>query len=111
MQVKSIVPVHDHKEVAEAMRGIFEQYDMCKCLPDNPEYKAYVEVIESAVDSLSEPEKNLIRERYMVDFYRTDLRVYMVYLDPPISKDTYTKIRKRAFHKMFLSLRDQGIIV
>ncbi|MGF6358054.1 putative RNA binding protein with dsRBD fold (UPF0201 family) [Paenibacillus sp. 4624] len=111
MKVKSVIPTVDHKKVAKVMRGVFEQYDMCKCLTDNPEYKAFKEAIDEAVKSLNEVESHLISERYLIDFYRTDLRVYTVYMEPPISKDTYTKVRKRAFHKMFLSLRDQGIIV
>jgi hypothetical protein len=36
--------------------------------------------------------------------------VYNHILEPPVSKDTYTKIRTRAFYKLALALADRGLL-
>lgn len=72
--------------------------------------KRYCEMIESIVDRLSEREQLLVRERYMKQDDVFDYKVYNHILEPPVSKDTYTKIRTRAFYKMALALADRGLL-
>lgn len=110
MKVKTVVPEMDPKRIFEVMKRVFEQYDICKVTLGNPERKAYAEAVESAVDLLNDKERNLITVRYLIDFQRSDLNVYTFQLDPPISKDTFVKIRNRAFQKLFLTLIDKGIV-
>lgn len=52
----------------------------------------------------------LIRERYMKHDDVFDYKVYNHILEPPVSKDTYTKIRTRAFYKLALALADRGLL-
>lgn len=68
--------------------------------------KSYCERIEKAVRRLPRMERFLIEERYMSDDaeYITDYNVYDFKFKPPISKDTYTKIRWRAFYKLAFGL-------
>ncbi|CRF29094.1 Uncharacterised protein [Mycobacterium tuberculosis] len=51
-------------------------------------------------------ERFLIEERYMCSDadYLTDYNVYQHKFQPPISENTYAKIRWRAFYKLALSL-------
>ena len=70
--------------------------------------KQYCEIIESIVERLGEREQTLIRERYMKQDDVFDYKVYNHILEPPVSKDTYTKIRTRAFYKLALALADRG---
>ncbi len=72
--------------------------------------KAYCEMIESIVDRLSERERTVIRERYMKQDEVFDYKIYNYVLDPPVSKDTYTKIRTKAFYKMALAFADRGLL-
>lgn len=72
--------------------------------------KDYCEMIESIVGRLSEREQLLIRERYMKQDDVFDYKVYNHILEPPVSKDTYTKIRTKAFYKMALVFADRGLI-
>ncbi|MEF3312559.1 transcriptional regulator [Paenibacillus sp. GYB004] len=70
--------------------------------------RMYCERIERAVSRLHPKERLLITERYMKeDFngeYVKDYQVYNFKFNPPISKDTYTKIRWKAFYKLALIL-------
>lgn len=74
--------------------------------------RAYCERIERAVKRLPRMERFLIEERYMADDseYITDLQVYNFRFQPPVSKDTYAKIRWKAFYKLALSLNVQVIM-
>ncbi|WP_106766833.1 ArpU family phage packaging/lysis transcriptional regulator [Paenibacillus faecalis] len=72
--------------------------------------KRYCEMIESVVERLGEREQVLIRERYMKHDDIYDYKVYNHILEPPVSKDTYTKIRTRAFYKMALAFADRGLL-
>jgi len=110
MKVKTVVPKLNKKEVARAMHKVFEQYDFCKRTPGDSEREEYARKVEAAVNALGGDEKNLVTQRYMIDFYRMDYQVYNFHFNPPISKDTYTKIRDRAFLKLFVVLSEQGLI-
>ncbi|GAB6927057.1 ArpU family transcriptional regulator [Paenibacillus sp. JCM 10914] len=70
----------------------------------------YCQTIEMMVDRLSEREQLLIRERYMKQDDVYDYKVYNHILDPPVSKDTYTRIRARAFYKLALAFADRGLL-
>lgn len=72
--------------------------------------KRYCETVESIVERLSEREQLLVRERYMKQDDVYDYKVYNHILEPPVSKDTYTKIRARAFYKMALAFADRGLL-
>ncbi|ANY74509.1 ArpU family phage packaging/lysis transcriptional regulator [Paenibacillus ihbetae] len=72
--------------------------------------KHYCETIESIVERLGAREQLLIRERYMKQDDVYDYKVYNHIFDPPVSKDTYVKIRTRAFYKMALVLADLGML-
>lgn len=72
--------------------------------------KQYCEMIESIVERLGDREQTLIRERYMKQDDVFDYKVYNHILEPPVSKDTYTKIRTRAFYKLALALADRGLL-
>lgn len=73
--------------------------------------KAYCERVERAVRRLPRMERFLIEERYMSDDaeYIRDHNVYCFKFQPPISKDTYAKIRWKAFYKLALSLNIQVV--
>ncbi|WP_369994053.1 ArpU family phage packaging/lysis transcriptional regulator [Paenibacillus sp. RC84] len=76
---------------------------------DEPERRRkYCERLERAVRRLHPKERLLIEERYMKeDFegdYIKDYQVYSFKFNPPISKETYTKIRWKAFYKLSLIL-------
>jgi ArpU family phage transcriptional regulator len=72
--------------------------------------KQYCEMVESIVERLGDREQTLIRERYMKQDDVFDYKVYNHILEPPVSKDTYTKIRTRAFYKLALALADRGLL-
>ncbi|MCJ8014373.1 transcriptional regulator [Paenibacillus sp. KQZ6P-2] len=72
--------------------------------------RAYCEMIESIVERLGEREQLIIRERYMKQDDVFDYKIYNYILDPPVSKDTYTKIRTKAFYKMALAFADRGLL-
>lgn len=72
--------------------------------------QAYCETMDHIVSRLSEKERVLVTERYMKDDDVFDYKIYNHVFDPPVSKDTYTKIRTRAFYKMALALSDRGLI-
>ncbi|WP_218832042.1 hypothetical protein [Paenibacillus campinasensis] len=110
MIVKSVTPQFDKNQLLNAMKSLFEQYDICKRTPGNPDRDEYASAVESAVERLSDKEKELITQRYMIDYYRKDYQVYSFILDPPISKETYMKIRHRAFSKLFIMLSEKGIV-
>ncbi|MEK3733659.1 MULTISPECIES: ArpU family phage packaging/lysis transcriptional regulator [Paenibacillus] len=70
----------------------------------------YCEMIESIVERLGEREQLLIRERYMKQDDVFDYKVYNYIFDPPVSKDTYVKIRSKAFYKLALVLAELGLL-
>lgn len=72
--------------------------------------KQYCDLVDSIVERLDERERLLIRERYMKSDEVFDYKVYNHIFDPPVSKDTYVKIRSRAFYKLALALADLGVI-
>lgn len=69
---------------------------------------AYCDTVDSIVSRLNEREQLLIRERYLKQDDVFDYKIYNHVFDPPVSKDTYMKIRARAFYKIALALADQG---
>ncbi|MDO3408539.1 ArpU family phage packaging/lysis transcriptional regulator [Saccharibacillus sp. CPCC 101409] len=71
---------------------------------------AYCERIERIVERLNERERLLVRERYMKQDDVFDYKVYNQVFDPPVSKDTYVKVRSGAFYKMALSLSAMGML-
>ncbi|NGZ74854.1 transcriptional regulator [Saccharibacillus sp. VR-M41] len=71
---------------------------------------AYCERIERIVDRLNDRERLLMRERYMKQDDVFDYKVYNHVFDPPISKDTYVKVRTGAFYKMALTLSAAGLL-
>lgn len=72
--------------------------------------QAYCDTIDHIVSRLSEKERVLVNERYMKDDDVFDYKIYNHVFDPPVSKDTYTKIRTRAFYKLALALSDRGLM-
>ncbi|WP_322923201.1 ArpU family phage packaging/lysis transcriptional regulator [Paenibacillus campi] len=72
--------------------------------------RAYCERIEAIVARLGEREQLLIRERYLKQDDVFDYKVYNYLFDPPISKDTYVKIRSKAFYKLALAFADNSMI-
>lgn len=72
--------------------------------------RAYCAAMDSIVDRLDIREQKLVRERYMCRDEVYDYTVYNHVFDPPVSKDTYVKIRSKAFYKMALALSDLGML-
>ncbi|WP_150273186.1 ArpU family phage packaging/lysis transcriptional regulator [Paenibacillus tepidiphilus] len=72
--------------------------------------RGYCEAIDSVVDRLDKREQQLVRERYMRRDEMYDYTIYNHVFDPPVSKDTYVKIRSKAFYKMALALTDLGLM-
>ncbi|UQZ37451.1 transcriptional regulator [Paenibacillus sp. PK3_47] len=72
--------------------------------------RAYCAALDSVVDRLDTREQQLVRERYMRRDEIYDYTVYNHVFDPPVSKDTYVKIRSKAFYKMALALSDLGML-
>ena len=68
--------------------------------------KNFCERTERAVKFLPPMERFLIQERYMSDEadYITDFNVYCHKFQPPISANTYDKIRWKAFYRLALNL-------
>lgn len=71
---------------------------------------AYCNMIDTLVARLSDREQLLIQERYLKQDDVFDYKIYNHVFDPPVSKDTYSKIRTRAFYKLALALADRGMI-
>lgn len=72
--------------------------------------RAYCEMIDSVVERLTQREQQLVRERYMRREESYDYTIYNHVFDPPVSKDTYVKIRSKAFYKMALALADLQLL-
>ncbi|GGG06817.1 ArpU family transcriptional regulator [Paenibacillus albidus] len=72
--------------------------------------RAYCAAIDSVVERLDSREQQLVRERYMKRDELYDYTIYNHVFDPPVSKDTYVKIRSKAFYKMALALTDLGML-
>lgn len=66
--------------------------------------KAFCEQVEQAVSQLPEKERFLITERYMHLDIPYDFVVYEMKFDPPITWNTYDKIKIRAFSLLALML-------
>lgn len=77
-----------------------------KIIDKKEEAKRYVEVVEQAVESLPEIEKELIKQRYMSrnHDYITDYTVYEIKMF--ISAPYYYKVRERAFSNLSVMLQD-----
>ncbi|MCL6606189.1 MAG: transcriptional regulator [Paenibacillus sp.] len=71
---------------------------------------AYCSCINSVVERLDPREQQLIRERYLRRDEMYDYTIYNHVFDPPVSKDTYVKIRSRAFYKMALAFMDLNLL-
>ncbi|MNV78635.1 hypothetical protein D3C71_1721380 [compost metagenome] len=71
---------------------------------------AYCSAIDSVVERLDSREQQLLRERYMRRDEVYDYTVYNHVLNPPVSKDTYVKIRTRAFYKMALAFHELDML-
>lgn len=71
---------------------------------------AYCACIDSVVERLDPREQQLIRERYLRRDEMYDYTIYNHVFDPPVSKDTYVKIRSRAFYKMALAFMDLNLL-
>lgn len=72
--------------------------------------RAYCAAIDSVVERLTQKEQQLVRERYMRREESYDYTIYNHVFDPPVSKDTYVKIRSKAFYKMALALADLQLL-
>ncbi|WP_042195836.1 ArpU family phage packaging/lysis transcriptional regulator [Paenibacillus camerounensis] len=72
--------------------------------------RAYCDAMDSVVDRLAPREQRLVRERYMRRDEVYDYTIYNHVFDPPVSKDTYVKIRSKAFYKMALALADLELL-
>ena len=72
--------------------------------------RAFCAALDTVVDRLDTREQQLVRERYMRRDEVYDYTVYNHVFDPPVSKDTYVKIRSKAFYKMALALSDLGML-
>lgn len=72
----------------------------------------YCQRVERAVNELPRKESHLIQKRYMGNNseYITDQQVFSFEFQPPIGKDTYTKIRRKAMYRLILKLDDLKII-
>src|SRR5690606_27694098 len=68
--------------------------------------KVFCERTEMAVKRLPPMERFLIQERYMDDDaeYLTNVNMYCIKFQPPISAKTYNKIRWKAFYRLALNL-------
>lgn len=108
--VKSVIPKLNNIQLLNVMKEVFEQYDVCKRTPGNPEREEYVKSIDLAVDYLSMKEQEIITQRFLIDCYRKDYEVFSSYIKPSMSKDTYTKHRNRALATLFITLSESGII-
>jgi len=74
--------------------------------------KSFCERVERAVNELPKMERFLIQKRYMTNDsdYITDHHVYNFEFQPPRSKDTYGKIRNKAFYRLILKFDDLNIL-
>ncbi|GBF73134.1 transcriptional regulator [Paenibacillus sp. 598K] len=72
--------------------------------------REYCNKIDRAVKRLHPKERLLIEERYMKDDYVFDWMVYQQIFNPAISKDTYIKIRWKAFYRLAFILDDMHIL-
>lgn len=96
----------DVKKVKKEMEHIFSIYRLCKYLSDNetlPDIETYKEIcslIEKEVQQLESREQQLIRERYLdvESEYITDQKIYRNW---NISDKAYSKIREKAFIKLY----------
>ncbi|MNW32493.1 hypothetical protein D3C74_94360 [compost metagenome] len=74
--------------------------------------RSFVDRVDRAVNALPKMEKFLIQKRYMSKNaeYITDGHVYNFEFQPPCNKDTYGKIRRKAFYRLILKLDDLKIL-
>ncbi|PQP82817.1 hypothetical protein C0Q44_15645 [Paenibacillus sp. PCH8] len=110
MVIKKVLPEIDVKAISSVMSEIFKQYVICKCTVSNPDREQYQRDVESAVNLLADEEKDLITHKFMVSEYIKDYQVYNFMIDPPISKDTFMKIRASAFYKLAILFQERGIL-
>lgn len=110
MKVKEVVPEIKKKDMTSIMLKVFEQYQLCRVAQKDESRRKYCEAIEEAVSRLIGREKTIIEERFMKESGVFDYVVYNHKIEPPMSKDTYTKWRDRAFQKLYLAFCEEGII-
>jgi len=78
---------------------------------DEPERRRqFCERVDRAVKKLPPRERLLITERYLKDDYLYDWTVYQQVFNPPISKDTYAKIRWKAFYRLAFIFDDMHLL-
>ncbi|TQS01408.1 ArpU family phage packaging/lysis transcriptional regulator [Paenibacillus ottowii] len=76
-----------------------------------PEHRRqFCENVELAVSYLYPKYREIIELKYLGDDMPTDYAVYNFKMDHPISKDTYAKLRRKAFQNLAYSFHAFGII-
>lgn len=76
------------------------------------ERKNFCQRVERAVNDLPKTESFLIQKRYMVKDaeYISDQYVFNFEFQPPKNKDTYAKIRRKAFYRLIQRFDDLKIL-
>ncbi|MEY9097021.1 ArpU family phage packaging/lysis transcriptional regulator [Paenibacillus sp. RC84] len=76
-----------------------------------PEYQEqFCKAVEAAVNELGSRHREIIECRYLSKDKFTDSEVYNARLNPPISKDTYSKLRNEAFQALAYSFDTLDLI-
>ena len=87
----------------QQIKDVFKRYRQCKYFGSNSDTeKEFTKLIEHIVDQLPEPERDIIKMRYMnkdAD-YITDKEVYLKLLKDPLSSVTYIKYKKKAISRL-----------
>ncbi|MDQ0257936.1 hypothetical protein J2S74_005399 [Evansella vedderi] len=111
--------LQEFKTSKKVVEVAFEKYRLFKYLlnvpnldtitePEKEEYskrQLFCEFIEGIVSKLPSKERFLIEERYM-SLEADYISDYEIYSDKmKIAENTYSKIRKRAFSKLYLKLK------
>lgn len=79
-----------------------------RLVDEKQEAMEFVNLIERAVLVLPPIEQQLIKERYMKrdHDYISDYTVYEIRMNPPVSAPYYDKLRRRAFDRLHVMLKD-----
>lgn len=72
--------------------------------------KAFCLAVDAVVERLDSREQLLVQERYLKKDEVYDYTIYNHVLNPPVSKDTYVKLRTRAFYKMALAFHELDML-
>lgn len=76
-----------------------------------PEHRRqFCKNVEQAVNQLYPKYREIIELRYLGDDMPTDYAVYNFKMEHPVSKDTYAKLRRKAFQNLAYSFHAFGII-